>query len=207
MDIVSILKKYGLTNEKSIQELAVIGTIRHYKKNECIVHIDQPLSDIHLLVSGIIKGCYYTKDGEETVDALVNDFGFVLCSYAEEIIREIGTREEYIAVTPVTTISFPRTQVHAILHNDEYLNQFAASRTSLGVKYHLDMVRMFKVYHGFDLYLYHTQKNPLLVANVKRNDLAKWLNVDVRSIGLWKKRLKEEYFEIYEDLESKKNYY
>lgn len=88
-----IQQKYQLTDKEMLRDMVEHMTIYHAKKGEKIITEGEKQTNIYFLISGIIRGFYFSEQGKEITDCFVYEPGEIIASDLLEESRATITEQ------------------------------------------------------------------------------------------------------------------
>ena len=184
--LINYLQQFGNFNTQQIELVCNSAVTRRFKKGDYFSEAGQISKEIAFITGGILRICYYDKDGSEITKYFVdeNNFAVDVNSYFNNI-----PSSEYIeAITDVNLLIFSKTAMdnlsNTILIWDSVVNQIA--NKAMTEKFNITSMMIAE--DATTRYLNFYNRFPALANRIPLNYLASYIGVTKQSLS----RIREE---------------
>ena len=185
--LINYLLQYGHLNQQQINLVKSKGTLKESKKDEYYAEAGKIPREVAFLTEGILRICYYNKQGEEITKYFVDENNFVvdINSYNQNI----PSSEYAHAITDCTFIALSKEAMQelslTIIGWDDIINKIIAKALIEKV----NKISSMMAEDATERYLNFFQKFPNLAHRIPLSYLASYLGITQSSLSRIRKNI------------------
>lgn len=188
--IVNLIRqRYQLTDEDMLRELAENLTLYHAEKGEQIIAEGEKQTNVYFLISGIIRGVYFSEKQKEITDCFAYEPGEVIVSdLLEESTATITI--EMIEEGDLAILSI--RHIHQLMDKYPEMMKIYVETLHLSLHRHRDHKIALSRYSAENRYRWMKRTYPGLVDRIKIKHIASYLNITPQTMSNLRKREQNE---------------
>lgn len=189
-ELIQLLQqRYQLTDKDMLREMAEHMTIYHAEKGENIVVEGEMQTNVYFLISGIVRGFYFSEQGKEITDCFVYEPGEIIASDLLEESRATITEQ---ALVESELAALPIQAIYPLMNKYQEIMKIYLTCLNLNLYRHRNHKIALSRYCAENRYRWMKRTYPELIPMVKKKYIASFLNITQQTMSSLRKREKEE---------------
>lgn len=185
-------QRYQLTDTRMLCALADSITFQHLDKDVKLIVEGETAANIYFLLSGIVRGFYYSENGKEITDCFVYESGDIIASDVPMNNAPSLITEE--TLVPCEIAALPINKIQELMSLYPEITQIYLQCLSLNLNRHREHKIALSRYCAATRYRWMKRTYPGLMDQVKKKHIASFLNITPQTMSNLRKRERTEQF-------------